>query len=161
MNDPGFSGWRLTPSSLRRNVPARARAVWASADDDEVVRPARHPISGRGHRVIEGRQENVRPKLAGYPALRDACLGRFPSSVGDHSCFEKVSDQSQHTSIADLIADQINKPILKANSRERQVRTRRSAGESRIRTVGTASQDQGLKIRRMRMPPSKRLTASA
>ena len=100
-----------------------------SADDDEVVRPARHPISGRGHGVI-GRQENVRPKLAGYPALRDACLGRFPSSVGDHSCFEKVSDQLQHTSIADLIADQINKPILvdnvrhrKANSRERQVRT--------------------------------------
>jgi adenylate cyclase len=25
-----FSGWRLTPSSLRRNDPAKARAVWAS-----------------------------------------------------------------------------------------------------------------------------------
>ena len=83
-----------------------------SADNDEVVRPARHPISGRGHGVIEGRQENVRPKRAGYPALRDACLGRFPSSLGDHSCFKKVSDHLQNTPIADLIADQVNKPIL-------------------------------------------------
>src|SRR6201997_3953950 len=58
------------------------------------------------------RQENVRPKRAGGPALRDARLGRFPSSVGDHSCFEKASDQLQNTSIADLIADQVNKPIL-------------------------------------------------
>ena len=46
------------------------------------------------------------------PPLRDACLGRFPSSVGDHSCLKKVSDQLQNTSIADLIADQVNKPIL-------------------------------------------------
>src|SRR5262249_12377796 len=51
-------------------------------------------------------------KAAGYPALRDPRLGRFPSSIGDHSCFEKTSDQSQNTSIADLIADQVNKPIL-------------------------------------------------
>ena len=46
------------------------------------------------------------------PALRNARLGRFPSSVGDHSCFEKTSDQLQNTSIADLITDQVNKPIL-------------------------------------------------
>ena len=52
------------------------------------------------------------PKRAGYPALRDPRLGRFPSSVGDHSCFKKVSDQLQNTSIADLITDQVNKPIL-------------------------------------------------
>jgi len=134
MNDPGLLRMEADPEFLAQECPRQGPGglgfLTGSADDDEVVRPARHPISGRGHGVIEGRQENVRPKLAGYPALRDGCLGRFPSSVGDHSCFEKVSDQLQHTSIADLIADQINKPILvdtvrhrKANSRERQVRT--------------------------------------
>src|ERR1700730_2152497 len=92
--------------------PGRLGLLDGSADNDEVIRPARHPISGRGHGVIEGRQENVRPERAGYPALRDPRLGRFPSAVGDHSCFEKASDQLQNTSIADLIADQVNEPIL-------------------------------------------------
>jgi len=53
-----------------------------SADDDEVVRPARHPISGRGHRVIEGRQENVRLKRAGYPPCGTPVLvGSHPPSA--------------------------------------------------------------------------------
>jgi len=146
MSPPGPGRFGLLDGFGRRR---RSRPPSASPD----IRPR----SSRDRRA----SGKCSTKAGWLPALRDACLGRFPSSVGDHSCFEKVSDQSQHTSIADLIADQINKPILKANSRERQVRTRRSAGESRIRTVGTASQDQGLKIRRMRMPPSKRLTASA
>jgi hypothetical protein len=45
------------------------------------------------------------PPVSQLPALRDPRLGRFPSSVGDHSCCEKASDQLQNTPIADLIAD--------------------------------------------------------
>src|SRR5215475_4927540 len=47
------------------------------------------------------------PRLAGPPSWSNIFLTPF-----DHSCFEKTSDQSQNTSIADLIADQVNKPIL-------------------------------------------------
>src|ERR1700740_598241 len=51
-------------------------------------------------------------KAGWLPRLAGPRLGRFPSSLGDHSCFEKASDQLQNTPIADLIADQVNKPIL-------------------------------------------------
>jgi hypothetical protein len=53
-----------------------------SADNDEVVRPARHPISGRSHGVIEGRQENVRPKRAGH-SLNAKGNFRFERTIVD------------------------------------------------------------------------------
>ena len=82
-----------------------------AADDDEVVRPARQPIAGFGHRLIKRREINIRPQRTGNSALRNAGLGRLPRAVNDHSGFEKTADQLQNSSVADFFGDQINQSL--------------------------------------------------
>src|SRR5207344_3531687 len=82
------------------------------ADNDEVVRPARQPVTSLDHGVIERRQENIRPQRACYSALRNARLGRLPALFRDHSCFKKTSDHLQNAPIANLFGYKINKAVL-------------------------------------------------
>src|SRR5215831_9644932 len=83
-----------------------------ATNDDEVVRPARQPIAGFGHRVIKRREINVRPQRTGNSALRNSGLGRLPRTVNDHSGFEKTADQPQNSSVADFLGNQTNQSLL-------------------------------------------------
>src|SRR6516164_7168633 len=70
--------------------------------------PDIQPQSWRDQRV----SGKCSTKAGWLPRLRDPRLSRFPAPLGNHSCFEKTSDQLQYTPVADLLADQVNQPIL-------------------------------------------------
>src|SRR6516165_3594800 len=82
------------------------------ANDDEVIRKPRQPVAGFGHGMVKRREIDIRPQRAGYTSLRNSRPSRFPRSIHHHPCFEKTTDQSQHRSIADLLADQAHQAVL-------------------------------------------------
>src|SRR5215468_11739320 len=97
MTPPGLGRFGLLDGFGRRR---RSRPPSASPD----IRPR----SWRDRRA----SGKCSTKAGWLPRLAGRLFWSVPSSVGDHSCFKKVSDQLQNAPIADLIADQVNKPIL-------------------------------------------------